>query len=198
MVAATFAAGAMLTAGATAVQATTLPPVVVACAPGDLNPAATACSGFYAGNLLNNNATNLAYQTQALADLGFAWDGVTYENATNQPLGGADPIFSHLLDGVIYVGIHYGAGTGSPGGALDPKKNTTAFYKLTVDDTHTFELNYNASSGARYYFGAPCVGDGCGGGNNSVPEPATWLMMIMGFGGVGAVIRRRRHAMAFA
>jgi hypothetical protein len=28
----------------------------------------------------------------------------------------------------------------------------------------------------------------------SVPEPATWGMMILGFGGVGAVIRRRRAA----
>jgi hypothetical protein len=25
-----------------------------------------------------------------------------------------------------------------------------------------------------------------------VPEPATWAMMILGFGGVGAVMRRRR------
>jgi hypothetical protein len=30
-----------------------------------------------------------------------------------------------------------------------------------------------------------------------VPEPATWLMMIMGFGGMGAVLRRRT-AVAFA
>ncbi|MDB5424847.1 MAG: hypothetical protein JWQ29_2263 [Phenylobacterium sp.] len=36
---------------------------------------------------------------------------------------------------------------------------------------------------------------GFGGG---VPEPATWLMMIMGFGGIGAVLRRRRAAVAFA
>jgi hypothetical protein len=43
--------------------------------------------------------------------------------------------------------------------------------------------------------GTPCVtgGDcGGGGGGNEVPEPATWAMMIMGFGGVGAMMRRRR------
>jgi hypothetical protein len=28
--------------------------------------------------------------------------------------------------------------------------------------------------------------------SNSVPEPATWTMMILGFGGIGAVLRRRR------
>jgi hypothetical protein len=31
-----------------------------------------------------------------------------------------------------------------------------------------------------------------------VPEPATWTMMILGFGGVGAVLRRRRQAPALA
>jgi hypothetical protein len=29
-------------------------------------------------------------------------------------------------------------------------------------------------------------------GEHAVPEPATWAMMIMGFGGVGALVRRRR------
>lgn len=31
-----------------------------------------------------------------------------------------------------------------------------------------------------------------------VPEPATWGLMIVGFGGVGAVLRRRRQNVAFA
>lgn len=29
-------------------------------------------------------------------------------------------------------------------------------------------------------------------GNGVIPEPATWAMMILGFGGVGALMRRRR------
>jgi len=32
----------------------------------------------------------------------------------------------------------------------------------------------------------------------SVPEPATWGLMIMGFGGVGALLRSRRRQAAFA
>ena len=30
----------------------------------------------------------------------------------------------------------------------------------------------------------------------AIPEPATWAMMIMGFGGVGALVRRRRQALS--
>jgi hypothetical protein len=34
-----------------------------------------------------------------------------------------------------------------------------------------------------------------GGGNpGGVPEPATWAMLIFGFAGIGAVLRRRRSA----
>jgi hypothetical protein len=32
----------------------------------------------------------------------------------------------------------------------------------------------------------------------SVPEPASWAMMILGFGSIGAIVRRRRSAAAFA
>ena len=31
-----------------------------------------------------------------------------------------------------------------------------------------------------------------------VPEPAAWTMMVAGFGGLGALIRRRRRAIALA
>jgi hypothetical protein len=47
--------------------------------------------------------------------------------------------------------------------------------------------------------GTPCIpGEpDCngGGGGNVIPEPSTWVLMILGFGGAGAMLRRRRTAM---
>jgi hypothetical protein len=37
-------------------------------------------------------------------------------------------------------------------------------------------------------------GGGGGGGGGGVPEPASWALMILGFGAVGAMIRRRQSA----
>ena len=34
------------------------------------------------------------------------------------------------------------------------------------------------------------------GSVGGVPEPATWAMMIIGFGGAGAMLRRRRGALS--
>ena len=35
-------------------------------------------------------------------------------------------------------------------------------------------------------------------GAGGIPEPATWAMMLMGFGGLGAMLRRRRAVHAAA
>ena len=52
----------------------------------------------------------------------------------------------------------------------------------------------NVTGGVAY---VPTAGPGPGG--PGIPEPATWAMLIMGFGGVGAIMRRRRIAtQAFA
>ncbi len=62
----------------------------------------------------------------------------------------------------------------------------------TLDFTvRNFAQNGGNPSGLRVEFGRSDFTAG-------VPEPATWGLMIMGFGGVGAMIRRRRATAAFA
>ena len=64
-------------------------------------------------------------------------------------------------------------------------------------DLTNFYVRYQslANGGSGAGNGTPCTDCG-GGGGNEVPEPATWAMMIMGFGGVGAMMRRRRRLLS--
>ncbi|MBU1378316.1 MAG: PEPxxWA-CTERM sorting domain-containing protein [Alphaproteobacteria bacterium] len=66
----------------------------------------------------------------------------------------------------------------------------------------TYTFTTSAAGSAKIYFGttsADNVGpmvDNVSLTAVAVPEPATWAMMIMGFGAAGAVLRRRRTALA--
>lgn len=143
-----------------------------------------ACYGRYDNNILNNsNNTSI---NQALTALGYAGPAIVFDNlpAGNKisGLGGSHTVdFPGLLNGIVYIGIHYGNGAGGPG-------NSTTFYKLSASNLDTITLNLNASSNAVLLAGGPAV-----------PEPATWAMMLGGFGLIGAAMRRRqRTAITFA
>ena len=180
---------------------------VTACGSSDITlPAGatyTSCAGFYNDNLFNN-ASNVDIQS-GLTALG-APSGIftTFAAipAANKlsGLGGATVIdFGQTLFGDTIVGIHFGAGQGSPGfGKGPPKPNgdpknvdTSVFYRFNAGTTgiSSFTLNFSASSNAvLFQTGTP-----------QVPEPATWAMLIGGFGLLGAVARRRRRVtVAFA
>jgi hypothetical protein len=176
---------AMSLAAAGVAEAVVLPPVTVACTSSDFTGATIqACQGFFDGNLLNSTGDNIAFQTQALSDLGFTWDGSTILQSFSD-LAGSNPTFTPDLFGISYIGIHYGNGGGSPGG--------TAFYRIDAGagiSGLTLNPPFPATSNLLVY------GTGPGGG---VPEPATWAMLILGMGGVGAALRsRRRQGLAFA
>ena len=72
----------------------------------------------------------------------------------------------------------------------------TAFYKFDAGvNLDTFSQAFGSASGARLYSTGPAPlrprTDGLGA-IAAIPEPATWAMMILGFGAAGAVLRRRR------
>ena len=80
--------------------------------------------------------------------------------------------------------------------------NGTNFYtsdeqahRVTKWDVNGNFVSFAAlDSGSRYENWTFASQDIAGG----IPEPATWAMMLMGFGGLGAVIRRRRALSAIA
>ena len=193
------AAAAALTIGMAATPASAAIVVSVNAGPcqlGDINPGALACSGYFDGNLINGS--RLDDQVAALALIGLVWDKTTYDEAQFKltPLNGADINFSQLVTGISYIGVHYGAGSfPNP----KPQGGATAFYKIDGGTgLDIIDLVRGSSSNAYLYSVTtpPCQGAACGGGGNAVPEPAVWAMMIMGFGAVGAVMRRRRFALA--
>jgi hypothetical protein len=98
-------------------------------------------------------------------------------------------------------------GNGNPATALDGQHsliftvsgpNSLALDHTTVDGTDLFFVvdvaSFQPNGGALINTGR--IGASIQGG---VPEPASWALMILGFGGVGAVLRtRRRPALAAA
>jgi hypothetical protein len=165
----------------------------VGCASGDLSTGVIACSGFFEGNLLGGSKAKLDGQSVGLKALGFDfgsddWGSVTKIDSLN---GSKTLNFGETLYGFTYIGLHFGGG--GPTGV----GNGTAFYKLDVGNgLENIFLKYQGSSGAVLYRTAqgPTVNPpGGGNGGAVVPEPATWAMMIGGFGLLGAAVRRRRR-----
>lgn len=153
------------------------------CLDTDVTPNASACTGFFSGNQLNNSDISTV-QSELSSAFGFNWDGSTLVYS-NSGLGGAHSVtFATPLGEPVIFGIHFGNGTGGPG-------NGTAFYEITKPSTiTTISWTYNASSNFWVFEGgAPTTG---------VPEPATWAMMIAGLALTGGALRASRKRAALA
>jgi hypothetical protein len=142
----------------------------------DTVPAATLCTGYYTGNIFDNNPGDQQAITAALAGFGITYTGdiANYQGFSN--LGGLtdlSSLFGNLV-GIQVLGIHYGGGAGG---------GESAFYQIDFGPApgQPLLLNLPASSNV-YRFTSPA----------GVPEPATWAMMLLGFGGIGMTMRARR------
>ena len=154
-----------------------------------------ACSGFFAGNLLGGSKDKLDAQAEGLKALGFDWSGDWAAVSKIDSLNGSKTLnLGTNLSDFTFIGLHFGGG--GPTGV----GNGTAFYKLDLGSgLHELALKYQGSSGAVLYRTGfrPIVDTNGGNGNvGVVPEPATWAMMIGGFGMIGSVIRRKRRTSA--
>jgi hypothetical protein len=165
----------------------TLPSVEDPCDVGLTTPDAIACAGYYPGNL--NAGSETANIQEAIASLpgDFEWDGNwAVVEATRQLAGDLEGPNSNQLNfgqtmfGLTIIGAHFGNVEGDAG-------NVSVFWLfdfgtegaeyITLDNTQGF-------SNAHLYTT-----------NNTppVPEPATWAMMLVGFGAAGTALRRSRR-----
>lgn len=172
--------------------------------------AAIACVGYYSSNLLQGN-TGDATPSNILADINTLLTntpnppGVQDHSADYAPGTYGSLDVSHILDkveglngvssftftgdtvmsGLTVVGLHFGNTPDAP------THNVSAFYLfnlLTPSDKITLMFdgvpNGKGSSNAQL-FATTRAG--------SVPESATWAMMLLGFGGMGLAMRARRR-----
>lgn len=163
---------------------------------------ASACRGWYQGNLNNGSPTDLANQAAALNSLlgvsTYTQANISWLDSLGS-LSGNTANFAPGLFGQTVVSFHVGGANGAKkkndlGGV---GYNGTAFYIFDagnfVGGLDAITFNRSGLSNARLYFTGQFIEQ-----PPAVPEPATWLMMIAGFGLIGGAMRRRKPVAALA
>jgi hypothetical protein len=161
---------------------------------------AIACQGYYGGNLITgttgsaSTAVELSAINQLLTDAishgpGYTAPYTALQGTYGTVLGALDGLngsatlnFGTLnLSGLTILGAHFGNNTDS-----DPN-NVTAFWLIDLGPgiTHTITLTNGQGSSNAQIFSTNVV--------RTVPEPATWGLMLLGFGGIGMALRRSRR-----
>ena len=159
--------------------------VVSACDLGLPTPDAIACAGYYSGNLLNGSDEDIANQQAAIDSLpgDFQFDGDWGALAGNTILtltNGNQLNFGETMFGLTIIGAHFGNVAGDAG-------NVSVFWLFDFGtegaDFVTLDDPTGWSNATLYTTGTP----------PGVPEPATWAMMLFGFGAAGTALRRSRR-----
>jgi hypothetical protein len=133
-----------------------------------------------------------------ITNIQMTYSGLTFDAYTQSSIGLDNQAFVNTVTGAfIYHDKDQGlAVIGYEGGLF-----SGSFLSITVDNPNkTFTGvadQFNALKNGGAYAGFPTAGFWTATfpvvTNPGVPEPATWAMMLMGFGAMGFAIRRRRN-----
>jgi hypothetical protein len=152
---------------------------------------ASACQGYYSGNVFDGSPTDIAIQQSAVAALpgDFTWNGdwssLDGTSAVTASLVNGNMLdFGTALVGETIIGVHFGNVAGDAFG------NVSGFYYFDfTDPTRFITLNDTQGFSNAVLFTTTHP--------DSVPEPATWAMMLFGFGAAGVAMRRSRRKTQF-
>lgn len=165
----------------------------VACARTDVSPAASSCAGWFDGNLDQGSPTSdtAAALNQLLGVTTFTAGNVTVLKDL-QNLTGNTVDFGVPMYGETVVSFHVGAAKGAPDGV---GFNSTAFFEFDAGELkgglQSIDFERAGLSNAELYSTGTYQPP-------SVPEPATWAMLILGVGMIGFAARRRGRGAAVA
>lgn len=155
----------------------------VGCATAPLAPPADKCAGYYDKNQFSLDNVGAQQDAVDLLVSGYTvnWNALV---AAGKVVSGGDVNALNALlanaGGQVLLGMHWGNVPDSP----DNYGNVSAFYlwnNVTPGSIHLTDTG--GYSNAVLYISSA---------RPPVPEPATWAMMLLGFGAIGMVSRRSR------
>ena len=168
----------------------------------------------YGSTLLNGGSADVTFvgyrSDQSTAEAIHITDGAGFASITSSPNNAANNLYSILIDitssdfnqymfsiqlvndGTVFVYYALAAGGGwniaSPAGGIFQAANANNTYVLQ-GDVFTQIMIYSTSPIKLFKQNSVTLGSVPA----PVPEPATWAMMLLGFGGIGFALRRGRR-----
>lgn len=125
-----------------------------------------------------------------------------FSPAVNTPVTGSfdfDPA-TGALSNVNYTSV---SGTFTTGAEYTPGDATQIYFGQLTGNYDVYQLAGSLTSGGTVAISSgthPSIPISAGGSltTGAIPEPATWAMMMIGLGGIGAVARSRRRKLVMA
>ena len=158
--------------------------VVADCDAARPDPDAIDCAGYFAGNLNSNNATDEADLQTAIDQLvgvgviDYEFTAVEGTKEFFDETGGI-LTFDDTLFGTQIFSLHFG-------GAGEFDGDVTVLYLFDFGGVGETSVDLSQDGVSNGIIITPPGG---------IPEPATWAMMLMGFGAAGYTLRRRRKTL---
>ena len=165
---------------------------------GTHNYGVTCCAGQNVVTIANGDWTG----QQALFNIGDDASGITYNSASNSlyVTNYSGQLVNYSMTGEVLGTFNSPSNTFLAALAYEASSNTLWAWDRNSSSLDQLSLTGALLQSQHVDVGAFGVSNPFGGemaiGAGGVPEASTWALMLVGFGGLGAMLRRRRTAIA--